>query len=229
MNDIASLPAQNRISVLVTDNTPLTARLIADALGRDRTLSINDANGSSVLTATARLNTDIVVLSEKLEGIPGRGFEVLRDLRATVPKIRTVFLLDFGERDLVVEAFRSGARGVFCRSDSLTMLSKCVHKVYDGQLWVSSTHLEFLLEALSDAPATRLVDTQGTALLSNREEDVVRWLAEGLTNGEITGKLKLSTNTVSNYLFRIFNKLGVSSRVEVVLYAARQKVRTKFA
>jgi DNA-binding NarL/FixJ family response regulator len=109
------------------------------------------------------------------------------------------------------------------------MLSKCVHKVYDGQLWVSSTHLEFLLEALSDAPATRLVDTQGTALLSNREEDVVRWLAEGLTNGEIAGKLKLSTNTVSNYLFRIFNKLGVSSRVEVVLYAARQKVRTKFA
>jgi hypothetical protein len=68
MNDIASLPAQNRISVLVTDNTPLTARLIADALGRDRTLSINDANGSSVLTATARLNTDIVVLSEKLGG-----------------------------------------------------------------------------------------------------------------------------------------------------------------
>jgi len=68
MNDIASLPAQNRISVLVADNTPLTARLIADALRRDRTLSINDANGSSVLTATAKLNTDIVVLSEKLGG-----------------------------------------------------------------------------------------------------------------------------------------------------------------
>jgi two-component system nitrate/nitrite response regulator NarL len=227
VNDIPSLSAHNRISVLVADNTPLTARLIADALRRDRTLSINDANRGSVLTATANLNPDIVVLSEKLEGIPGRGFEVLRDLQAAVPEIRTVILLDFGERDLVVEAFRSGARGVFCRSDSLTMLNKCVHKVYDGQLWVSSTHLEFLLDALSDAPTTGLVDTQGTALLSKREEDVVRWLAEGLTNREIARKLKLSKNTVSNYLFRIFNKLGVSSRVEVVLYAARQKARTK--
>lgn len=229
MDDSTSLQGHHRIGVLVADNTPLTGRLIADALRRDRALSINDANGSPVLTATAKLNPDIVILSERLEGIPCRGFEVLRDLRATVPKIRTVILMDFGERDLVVEAFRSGARGVFCRGDSLTMLSKCVHKVYDGQLWVNNTHLEFLLYALSDAPATRLVDTQGKALLSRREEDVVRWLAEGLTNAKIAHKLKLSENTVSNYLFRIFNKLGVSSRVEVVLYAAaaRQKARTK--
>jgi len=60
-------------------------------------------------------------------------------------------------------------------------------------------------------------------LLSKREQDVVRWLAEGHTNSEIALKMKISDNTVKNYLFRIFNKLGVSSRVEVVLYAANQR------
>jgi DNA-binding NarL/FixJ family response regulator len=66
------------------------------------------------------------------------------------------------------------------------------------------------------------VDTKGANLLSKREEDVVRWLAEGLTNNEIAHELGISENTVRNYLFRIFNKLGVSNRVEVVIYASNQ-------
>jgi DNA-binding NarL/FixJ family response regulator len=103
------------------------------------------------------------------------------------------------------------------------MLTRCVHKVHDGQLWISSAQLEFLLKALAQAPATQIVDTRGMNLLSKREQDVVRWLAEGNTNGEIARELKLSENTVKNYLFKIFNKLGVSSRMEVLIYAASQK------
>ena len=60
-------------------------------------------------------------------------------------------------------------------------------------------------------------------MLSKREQDVVRWLAEANTNSEIARKLNLSENTVKNYLFHIFNKLGVSSRVEVIIYAASQR------
>jgi two-component system nitrate/nitrite response regulator NarL len=217
-----SLPAEN-INVLVADSTPLTARLIADALRRDRRLDLNRANGNSVLTVAPSLRPDIVVLSETLEGVPGKGLAVLRELRAAVPSTRVIMLLDSDEPDLVVEAFRSGARGIFSRNDPLAMLNKCVHKVHEGQLWANNTQLELLLGALADAPATSLVDTQGARLLSKREEDVVRALAEGLTNIKIARKLNLTENTVKNYLFRIFNKLGVSSRVEVVLYAESQK------
>jgi DNA-binding NarL/FixJ family response regulator len=103
------------------------------------------------------------------------------------------------------------------------MLARCVHKVHEGQLWMNGPQLEFLLETLATAPAARLVDSQGATLLSNREQEVIRWLAEGLTNIEIARKLKLSQNTVKNYLSRIFNKLGMSSRVEVVTYAASQR------
>ena len=209
--------------MLVADSTPLTGRLIADVLRRDRRFAITDASGSSVLPTAASLMPDVAIISETLGGVRGRGFEILRKLRAAVPKTRTVILLDSSERNLVVEAFRSGARGVFCRNDPLKMLVRCVHKVHDGQLWVNGPQLEFLLETLATAPTTRLIDTQGAMLLSNREQDVVRWLAEGRTNREIARELRLSENTVKNYLFRIFNKLGLSSRVEVVRYAASQR------
>jgi DNA-binding NarL/FixJ family response regulator len=211
------------VQVLVADSTTLTGQLIAEVLRRDRRLAIIDASGSSVLATATPLMPDVAIISETLDGVQGKGFEILKELRAAVPKTRTVMLLDSGDRKLVVEAFQSGARGVFCRNDSLEMLARCVHKVHDGQLWVNGPQLEFLLETLATAPATQLMDSQGATLLSNREQDVVRFLAEGRTNREIASELNLSENTVKNYLFRIFNKLGMSSRVEVVRYATQSK------
>jgi len=224
MNEVGEVKAGGKtLRVMVADSTPLTGGLIADALRRDRMLSVTSATGNSVLAEASTLSPHVIVLSETLGGTPGKGFEVLTALRATNPRTRVVILLDSAQREMVVEAFCKGARGVFCRSDSLSMLTRCVHRVHEGQLWISGAQLEFLLETLAQAPAIRIVDTRGTNLLSKREQDVVRWLAEGNTNREIALKLNISANTVKNYLFHIFNKLGVSSRVEVVIYAASQR------
>ncbi len=78
-----------------------------------------------------------------------------------------------------------------------------------------------MLDAFRESEPMKLVDSRGEALLSKREQDVVRCVAEGLSNREIASRLKLTEHTVKNYLFRIFDKLGVSSRVEVVLYVFR--------
>ena len=74
------------------------------------------------------------------------------------------------------------------------------------------------MEAFSQLAPLRVVNSEGLRLLAKREEDVVRLVAEGMTNREIAGELGLSEHTVKNYLFRIFDKLGISSRVELVLY-----------
>jgi two-component system nitrate/nitrite response regulator NarL len=215
-------PDAASVRVLVADSTPLTAYLIAAALGRDRSLAIINTEADSVIPTATALKPDVAIISEQLQGKPGKGIEVLRELRSVAPNTRTVMLLDSAERALVVEAFRSGARGVFSRSAPLKMLTRCVHRVHEGQLWISGPEVGYLLETLAQAAATRLVDSQGTMLLSEREQDVLRWLVAGFTNRAIARELKIGENTVKNYLFRIFNKLGVSSRVEVVLYAASQ-------
>jgi DNA-binding NarL/FixJ family response regulator len=90
-------------------------------------------------------------------------------------------------------------------------------------VWANSKHLGFLLEALGQTKSLQLRDARGASLLSKREETVVRLVADGLTNKAISSELHLSEHTVRNYLFRIFDKLGVSSRVELVLYCLQDR------
>ena len=118
-----------------------------------------------------------------------------------------------------MEAFRCGARGVFCRIEPLKLLSKCIQCVSLGQVWANSTELRYLLDALGETMPMRIIDSHGAGNLSKREQEVVRAVAEGLSNREIAQRLSLTEHTVKNYLFRIFDKLGVSKRVEVVLFA----------
>ncbi len=120
---------------------------------------------------------------------------------------------------IIIHAFRLGARGVFSRNSPVKVLRKCITCVQMGQIWASSQELGFLLEALAIAPAVRPLDSIGLNQLSARELEVVNCLAEGMSNQEIAQRLKLSRHTIKNYMFRIFNKLGVSSRVELLFYA----------
>jgi DNA-binding NarL/FixJ family response regulator len=162
---------------------------------------------------------DIVLLSAILEGNPALGLKVARQVRALHPDRHIVMLLDASERSPVVEAFRAGARGVFCRSESLKTLAKCIQCAQSGQVWANSKELGYLLGALSEAMSMQPPDDSNLSSLSKRERDVVLCVAEGLSNREIAHRLNLTEHTVKNYLFRVFDKLGVSSRVEVVLYA----------
>jgi two-component system nitrate/nitrite response regulator NarL len=212
------------IHVLVADNTRIHTQLLADALRRDRRLEVIGAASTSrdLVEAVAAHKIDVAVISSNLDEEPLRGLEVLRELRASRPGVRTILLLDSSKREVVVEAFRAGARGVFSRHDSLETLGKCVRQVHQGQIWANSQQMIFAVEALAAAPVVRAVSANGLNLLSKREMDVVRCLAEGLTNREIAERLGLSQHTIKNYLFRVFDKLGVSSRLELLFLTLTQ-------
>jgi len=206
---------------LAADSNRMNNQLLADALMRDNRFRVleGEPTAEAIVSAAEKEMLDIVILSPVLEDDSTKGFRVARQLRAARPETRIIILLDSCERSAVTEAFRSGARGIFCRNESLKSLAKCISCVHDGQIWASSRELRYLLEAFSETMPMRLVDASGTSILSRREQDVVRCVAEGLSNREIATRLHLTEHTVKNYLFRIFDKLGVSSRVEVVLYA----------
>ena len=130
--------------------------------------------------------------------------------------MKAIVLMDSSTRENVVEAFRAGARGVFCRNQPVKMLCRCISVVNEGQVWANSLELGFLLEALSAVPSLRPANNEALCLLSDRERAVVGCLAEGLSNREIAARLNISQHTVKNYMFRIFEKLGISSRLELL-------------
>jgi DNA-binding NarL/FixJ family response regulator len=215
---------EERIRVLVADNTRIHTQLLADALKRDHELNVitADCDSHGLIAAAAAHKADVLLVSSNLDEEPDRAFEVLRQLRASHPRIRAVVLLDSSKREVILAAFRAGARGIFSRNESVDALCKCVRSVHEGQIWASSLQMAFAVEALASSPTVRAVDANGLDLLSKRELEVVRSLAEGLTNREIAERLGLSQHTIKNYLFRVFDKLGVSSRVELLFMTLSQ-------
>jgi len=207
-----------RIRVLVADDTRVHTQLLADALRRDNQLEIFSplAPPHGLVEIARTHNIDVAVVSPNLDDDPLRGFELLRQLRAFMPNILAIMLLDSSKRVVILHAFRAGARGIFSRQEPLEILSKCIRSVYQGQIWANSQQMSFAVEALAASPIVRAVDGKGLDLLSRREMEVVHSLAQGLTNREIAERLGLSQHTIKNYLFRIFDKLGVSSRLELL-------------
>src|SRR5579863_6871363 len=212
------------IRVLAADSTRMNSQLLAAVLERDKRFQVLEPvpDSRAIVATVMKEMPAVVLISAELDSDPRKGFQITRELATAQPQARIVMLLDTSERCLVVEAFRAGARGVFCRSESLKSLAKCIHCVSTGQVWANSKELRYLLEALGEALPLRAIDVRGAELLSRREQEVVRCVAEGLSNREIAHRLGLTEHTVKNYLFRIFDKLGVSKRVEVVLFAYSQ-------
>ena len=212
------------IRVLVADDTRIHTQLLADALRRDNHMEvISSPPHSADLVEAAKVHKfNVVLISANMDEEPLRGFEILRQLRASDPELRAVMLLDSTKREIIVQAFRAGARGIFSRHESVETLAKCIRSVHQGQIWANSQQLSFAVEALAASPTVRAVDANGLNLLSKRELEVVRCLAEGLTNREIAERLGLSQHTIKNYLFRVFDKLGVSSRLELLFMTLSQ-------
>ena len=220
-----SLPPKSHagsITVLVADADVMICQLLGCGLRRYRKLRVIECHlpAAGILKQVSEILPNILLVGTSLADGPWSGFALAREVHRSYPEIHVVVLLESSQRALVVEAFRSGAQGVFCRSDfEFKALWKCISSVNRGQIWANSQQLQFVMQTLCEAAPLHLVNWEGAGLLTKREEDVVRLVVDGLINREIAGHLHLSEHTVKNYLFRIFEKLGISSRVELVTYA----------
>jgi len=214
------------ISILLAQRKTLSAELLLGALSslpRFKVVAFVDSS-EALAIAASQVKADVVLVGAQLDDDPSSIIGALQRIRSEVPQIRIIMLLENTDREMVVQAFRSGAKGVFSTSRSnYELLCKCVERVHAGQIWASSEELGWVMEAF-EAPSLenmplRVVNAGGISLLSKREEDVVKLVMIGRSNREIAQHLNLSQHTVKNYLFRVFDKLGVSSRTELLLYA----------
>jgi len=218
------------VRVLVGDASRMASQLIAGQLRSSRsprfeTILPPSFTSKIMADEIVRTQPDVALVSSVLQDSSFAGYSLLRTIQSLNLPTRPILLLEDCEHDLVIDAFRSGARGVFSRAESSEQLSKCIYAVHKGQIWASTREMEYILEELVATRPLRIVDANGCSLLSKREEEVVALAADGLTNRQISEQLKLSEHTVKNYLFKVFEKLGISTRVELVLYALSQNHR----
>ena len=206
----------------MADTVNMSCHLLAAALRRtERCYAVAATSSKRVLQLLDKGAFDVAVVGIGFSEEPLQSIRFIRHLRGIHPEVSVLLLLDVLDRALVVEAFRAGARGIFPRTDSFEALCKCIQCLHQGQVWASSQGLQFVLEALVErSPMANR--PPGTRPLSKREEQITSLVAEGYSNRQISEQLNLSEHTVKNYLFRVFEKLGVTTRVGLTLYALKQ-------
>ncbi len=210
------------IPVLIADSNLMQAQLLTGALRRrsEFRVSICTVDEASILQAMAAAAAEVVVFSLNHSINIATQMAALRRLHLSYPATAKILLVESCDRELVITAFRSGVRGIFCIANThFRLLCRCIQRAAEGQVWANSEQMRFLLDLVSEVPSLRVVNSDGRGMLTPREEQVVALAVEGLSNRDIARELDLSEHTIKKYLFRVFDKLGVSSRVELVLYA----------
>jgi DNA-binding NarL/FixJ family response regulator len=186
-------------------------------------------NPIDIHEALHRFKADVALLG--LAGSPDTLCRVVQSVHRKYPECKIVTLISETQRNNLPELFRVGARGVINMGTAdIDLICKCILEVNQGHFWVSSRELDLVLQEFSRSFSLQIVNSNGQKLLTQRELEVVRLIADGLTNRDVAKELKISPYTVRNYLSQIFDKVGVSTRTELVRFAvASGRPRTREA
>jgi len=205
------------IRVLVANRTAIESELLVDSIGKDRRfVAVGWGVRYADLENLALNQTpDVLLITPKLDDQPNAGFDVLADFRISYPAVKTVVLLESHDSEFVVHSFRLGARGVFSKDLPLKLLTKCITRVFEGQIWATNEQFGFVMEALAFARNSHPCRGDSQGKLSAREFEVVKSLAESVSSERITKRFKLGKTSHNDYIGRSSHKLGVSGHFEM--------------
>jgi two-component system nitrate/nitrite response regulator NarL len=204
--------------VLIADRDSMSSDLLANALTSDRRCEAIAVQAADLMNVLATKEVDVVVVAAEAQSGSGNAYDFAGSICRSWPNVYVVVLLTHSTHDSVVSAFRAGVRGVFSRQQPISEFLDCIEHVRKGFIWAGRQEAAVLLKAFRSIPAPELLASSDAPSLTARELQVVKCAATGKTNKAIASELGLSEHTVKNYLFRAFEKLGVSSRVELLFY-----------
>jgi DNA-binding NarL/FixJ family response regulator len=220
MTQHAVEPLGDTPAIFVADSNPFDCQLLCECLVRDHLRVIDWAvDSATVIAEITKQKPDVALISMRLQDGPRAGWGAARQIRSSQPDTRIVMLLDASDPELVVEAFRSGAIGVFSRTHLSSDLHQCIRSVLAGKIGAGHEEVLYVIEALRNSFSPHVYNSKGISLLTKREDEVVNLVVNNLTNREIAKEMHLSDHTVKNYMFDIFEKVGISTRVELVVCA----------
>lgn len=211
------------ISIVIFDATGITSDLLKRAFSTRSEYKVVGCSKSveETILIVAEKQPDTVLISAFEQHSSFTAIELMDELSRVGSSARAIILSSHPTNDETVAYFRAQARGILSGpSAGFDVLCKCISCINSGQIWATSEQLVCLVKSLSKSrKKMTIVNARGLPILSAREEEVLHLLAKGLSNRDMAAMLMLSEHTVRNHLFHIFDKLGVSSRMEAVLYA----------
>jgi two-component system, NarL family, nitrate/nitrite response regulator NarL len=218
---MTATPIQIIRVMLIEDHAMVRAGLRMLIEGRRGLVVVGEAtNQADALALAAREQPDIILLDLDLGA--ENGLDLLPDLLATASQARVVILTGVRDGNEHRQAIRQGAMGLVLKEQAPDVLIKAIEKVHAGEVWLDRAMLAHVLSEMV-AGAARPVSAEAAriATLTEREREVSALIDEGLKNKQISDRLSISETTVRHHLTSIFAKLGVESRLELVIFAHR--------
>ena len=222
----AETASDRKIRIVVADDHPIfrdgLCKLLA--LEEDFEVVAQAQDGRQVLEVLQQLTPDILLLDLKMPGLDG--LATLQRLQAVKNKTRVIVLTASDDKNEFVQAMRLGTSGIVLKQTATELLIKSIRRVHAGEIWLDSHTTAAVIRqfvAADEAPPQLVPASPGRererSPLSQREREIVALVAQGFKNKEMAEKMFISEQTVKNHLHNIFDKLGVSDRLELALYA----------
>src|ERR1700741_1052585 len=230
----AGTSAKSKIRIVVADDHPIfrdgLCKLLA--LEEDFEVVAQAQDGREVLDVLQQYEPDILLLDLKMPGLDGLG--TLQRLQAARNKTRVIVLTASDDKNEFVQAMKLGTSGIVLKQTATELLIKSIRKVHAGEIWLDShTTAAVIRQFVANEDAQPALQPQAApprdrerSPLSQREREIVALVAQGFKNKEMAEKMFISEQTVKNHLHNIFDKLGVSDRLELALYAIHNNLHT---
>jgi len=239
---LSALPdvRKQKIRIVVADDHPIfrdgLCRLLA--LEEDFEVVAQAQDGREVLDILQKFDPDILLLDLKMPGLDGLG--TLQRLQAARNRTKVIVLTASEDKNEFVQAMKLGTSGIVLKQTATELLIKSIRKVHAGEIWLDSYTTAAVIRSFSgldepsppppppavmqhQAPPSQSRDRERSPL-SAREREIVALVAQGFKNKEMAEKMFISEQTVKNHLHNIFDKLGVSDRLELALYAIHKNL-----
>ncbi|MFQ5694926.1 MAG: response regulator [Terriglobia bacterium] len=211
------------IRVLVADDHTIFREGLCRLLEAEDDIKVagEAARGEECLKLVASLKPDVLLLDLRMPGVSG--LEVLTRLGGPESAVRSIILTASEDEQEYVEAVKRGAKGIVLKAAATERLLEGIRKVHRGEIWIDQRVAAEVMKAMT-APAAPAGRRAEKSLLTPREQQIVGLVTQGFRNKEIAAHLSIGEQTVKNHLQNIYDKLGVSDRLELALYAVHHKL-----